>query len=123
MRLRLATGMRVVRYWRPTKEGDLSSEYVLVVRFTLNAGAAEGFDKLVAETVPLIAENEPGTLTYTVHVSTADPNVRIFYEAYADKAAFEAHEEQPHTKRFLKERGQYLDGFTVDFCTPLVGLG
>jgi quinol monooxygenase YgiN len=29
-------------------------------------------------------------------------------EVYRDRAAFEAHEDQPHTKRFLAERDRYL---------------
>ena len=91
----------------------------LVVRFHLNSGAAEGFDRLVAETVPEIAKHEPGTLIYTVHQVDEQPEQRIFYELYADRAAFDAHEEQPHTKRFLAERGQYLESYEVDFVAPI----
>lgn len=92
----------------------------LVVRFHLKPGAAEGFDQLVAETVPEIAKNEPGTLTYTVHGVEGEPNQRIFYELYADRAAFDAHEEQPHTKRFLAARGEYLASYDVDFVEPII---
>jgi len=92
----------------------------LVVRFHLKPGAAEGFDQLVAETVPEIAKNEPGTLTYTVHGVDGEPNQRIFYELYADRAAFDAHEEQPHTKRFLAARGEYLASYDVDFVEPII---
>jgi quinol monooxygenase YgiN len=92
----------------------------LVVRFHLKPGAAEGFDQLVAETVPEIGKHEPGTLTYTVHGVEGEPNQRIFYELYADRAAFDAHEEQPHTRHFLAERGQYLSSYDVDFIAPTV---
>lgn len=91
----------------------------LVVRFHLKPGAAEGFDQLVSETVPEIAKHEPGTLIYTVHGVEGEPNQRIFYELYADRAAFDAHEEQPHTKRFLSEREQYLTSHDVDFVAPI----
>ena len=90
----------------------------LAVRFTLNdEQSAAGFDALVAETLPKIRESEPDTLVYAVHTVEDKPLERIFYELYRDRAAFEAHEEQPHVKRFLAARGQYLDSVQVDFLT------
>lgn len=97
----------------------MSKGFGLVVRFHLKPGAAEGFDQLVAETVPEIAKHEPGTLIYTVHQVDGEANQRVFYELYADRAAFEAHEEQPHTRRFLTERAQYLSEYEVDFVAPI----
>jgi quinol monooxygenase YgiN len=87
----------------------------LVVRFTLKEGAAAGFDQLVQETVPQIDAKEPGTLVYAVHTVTDDPRVRCFYELYRDRAAFDAHEQQPHVKRFLAQREQYLETTEVDW--------
>jgi quinol monooxygenase YgiN len=89
--------------------------YGLVVTFTLVPGVEAGIDELVAETLPLIREREPGTLTYNVHALQGRPDQRVFYELYADEAAFHAHEEQPHVKRFLAERAAFLDTFTVAF--------
>ena len=48
---------------------------------------------------------------------------RIFYELYRDKAAFDAHEGQPHTRRYLAERDQYLAGTEVDWLTLQTGKG
>jgi quinol monooxygenase YgiN len=88
----------------------------LSVRFTLkDEAAADGFDALVAETLPHIRQSEPGTLVYAVHTVERKPLERIFYELYADRAAFEAHEEQPHVKRFLDARGAFLASVDVDF--------
>ncbi|MBB6121914.1 putative quinol monooxygenase [Nocardiopsis algeriensis] len=88
----------------------------LSVRFTLkDETAADGFDALVAETLPHIRRSEPGTLVYAVHTVEDRPLERIFYELYADRAAFEAHEEQPHVKRFLDSRGAFLASVDVDF--------
>jgi len=96
----------------------------LCVRFTcLDADSADRFDRLVAETVPQICTHEPGTILYTVHLVDGKPLERIFYELYRDRAAFDAHEEQPHTKRFLGARGQYLASHTVDFLTLQTGKG
>ena len=55
----------------------MAQHFGLVVRFHLNPGAAEGFDQLVAETVPEIGKNEPGTLIYAVHRVEGQPDQRI----------------------------------------------
>ncbi|WP_046469407.1 putative quinol monooxygenase [Allosalinactinospora lopnorensis] len=90
----------------------------LAVRFTLkDEDSAAGFDVLVAETLPQIRESEPGTLVYAVHTVQDKPFERIFYELYRDRAAFAAHEEQPHVKHFLREREKFLDSVEVDFLS------
>jgi quinol monooxygenase YgiN len=55
-----------------------------------------------------ITRNEPGTLVYITHTRSDNLNVRIFYECYRDHDAFLTHGQQPHTARFLRERGQHL---------------
>lgn len=96
----------------------------LSVRFTcIDADSAAGFDRLVHETVPEIRKHEPGTLVYAVHSVEGKPLERIFYELYADRTAFDAHEEQPHTRRFLEARKQYLASVDVDFLTLQIGKG
>ena len=72
----------------------------LCVRFTCkDQASAEAYDRLVAETVEGIKADEPGTLVYAVHTVEGQPLQRIFYELYRDRAAFEAHEAAPHTRR------------------------
>ncbi|MBO3737758.1 putative quinol monooxygenase [Actinoplanes flavus] len=102
----------------------MSRGFGLVVRFELrDEAAAAAFDALVSETEPEIERLEPDTLAYVVHTVPAEPLVRVFYELYADRAAFDFHEEQPHTKRFLAEREQYLSGLDVTFLQAESGKG
>jgi quinol monooxygenase YgiN len=95
----------------------------LVVRFALKQGAGEAFDRLTSQTVEQIRAHEPGTLVYAVHRVEGDPDARLFYELYRDRAAFDYHEAQPHTRTFLAERGQYLIGFDVDRLSITVAKG
>lgn len=96
----------------------------LCVRFTCkDEASAEAYDRLVAATVEDIKANEPGTLVYVSHLVDGQPLQRIFYELYRDKAAFEAHEAAPHTRRYLDQRGQYLASTEVDWLTPQTGKG
>jgi quinol monooxygenase YgiN len=98
--------------------------FALVVRFYLrDEEAAKGFDKLVEETVVKIRDSEPGTVIYAVHKVKDAPLSRIFYELYEDRDAFDVHERQEHTRRFLGERDQYLTGTRVEFLEPPVGKG
>jgi quinol monooxygenase YgiN len=94
-----------------------SAPFALVVRFTVSTGAETAFDDLVTETTAAIREREPGTLVYACHQVDGAPQMRIFYELYRDRSAFDAHEEQPHVKRFLAAREALLDAIEVDFMT------
>jgi quinol monooxygenase YgiN len=102
----------------------VSGEFGLVVRFELRSEqAAAGFDELVARTLPGIEAHEPGTLVYAVHAVPGEPAIRVFYELYVDRAAFDAHEQQPHTVRFLAEREHYLSSEQVTFLDAMASKG
>ena len=96
----------------------------LCVRFTCkDEPSAKAYDQLIAETIEAIKTNEPGTLVYASHLVEGQPLQRIFYELYSDKAAFNAHEAAPHTRRYLNERAQYLASTEVDRLTLQIGKG
>lgn len=90
----------------------------LVVRFELHPGQEAAFDDLVSRTVRAIAEHEPGTLVYATHTVAGSPSSRVFYELYADRAAFDAHEQTEHTRAFLAERQRFVASFEVAFLGP-----
>ncbi|CCF61622.1 antibiotic biosynthesis monooxygenase [Nocardia cyriacigeorgica] len=98
--------------------------FALVVKFELqDSDKAAAFDQLVTETVQAITEHEPGTLVYATHAVQGEPLSRIFYEVYRDREAFDEHERQPHTRRFLDRRGEFVADFRVEFLTPGVVKG
>lgn len=94
---------------------DVVGSYGLVVRFTVKTGSEAAFDELAADMVRHVRESEPGTSLYLCHQVVGQPQQRIFYELYRDRAAFDAHEDQLHTRRFLAARDELLDDITVDF--------
>ncbi|MFI9772447.1 putative quinol monooxygenase [Streptomyces sp. NPDC052415] len=99
----------------------MTGGFALIVRFTTrDADAAQAFDALVARTLEGI-RNEPGTLVYVSHIPQGEPLVRVFYELYADEAAFQAHEDQPHTREMLRDREQYLTATEVTFLGEQAG--
>jgi quinol monooxygenase YgiN len=84
--------------------------YGLVVRFELLEGHEDAFDALAEETTAAIRSSEPGTPVYLTHREAGSSGVRVFYELCRDEAAFKAHEESKHVRRFLAERAQHLRG-------------
>lgn len=56
--------------------------------------------------MPMV-EKEEGTLIYTLSQNTAD-NSLLMYEAYTDKAAFDAHLQQPYIQELLELFGSLL---------------
>ncbi|MGH3646173.1 MAG: putative quinol monooxygenase [Micromonosporaceae bacterium] len=93
--------------------------FALVVRFDCrDEEAAQEFDALTAEAVRRITEREPGTLIYATHRIEDEPLVRVFYEVYSDRAAFQAHEEAEHVKEFHAKKNPLLVSHRVEFLAP-----
>ncbi|MGW5655000.1 putative quinol monooxygenase [Streptomyces humi] len=97
------------------------SQMALCVRFTLRDGAGEAFDALVREAVEGVLEHEPGTLMYACSEVEGAPNQRLFFELYADRAAFEEHRRQPHVRHLLSQREQYAEKTEIDHLRPYAG--
>lgn len=91
--------------------------FALVVRFTVRPGSENAFDRLTEETASGVREREYGTLIYACHRVHGNPQQRIFYELYRNRAAFERHEAHEHVRRFLAERAAMLESTEVEFLT------
>lgn len=94
--------------------------YVLLVRFDLpDATAAAAFDRLAADTIPVIREREPGTITYDPYEVAGEPLARVFFEVYRDEQAHADHERQPHTADFLTAVRALVTSIRVERLSPL----
>jgi quinol monooxygenase YgiN len=73
--------------------------HCLAVRWTIKEGE---LDAVLAALAPLTEASraEPGCLMYQAHRSPDDANVIFLYEQYADEAAYQAHAESEHFKRY-----------------------
>jgi quinol monooxygenase YgiN len=70
------------------------------------AGKADALEALLIEQAAVIRKTEPGCVLYRVHRATGDPDAFLFYEIYADDAAFDAHRASPHLAQYRKRREQ-----------------
>jgi quinol monooxygenase YgiN len=101
----------------------LDRKFGLVVKFVLKAGHEDSFDNSVREMLSAVRDHEPGNLVFACHTVDGRPELRVFYELYTDRAAFDAHGAQPHTCRFLAERDQHVDHLEADFLELTYGKG
>ncbi len=74
--------------------------YVVTVKFTLAAGAAEPFLALMHAQAKNSLELEPGCHQFDVCTDPGDAGIVFLYELYADEAAFQIHLASAHFKQF-----------------------
>ncbi len=76
----------------------------VVARIRAAKGKGAALAALLAEQVAVVRRAEPGCLAYRLHRSTNDPDLFLFYEMYADDAAFEIHRKAPHLAAYRARR-------------------
>lgn len=69
-------------------------------------------NELRAATLPLVAKvrREPNNLMYFLHEDREKPGHFIFYEIFASRADFEAHNVTPHVKAWFAKLPELADG-------------
>ena len=72
----------------------------IIARRIIKPDCIEAFEALAAELVRE-SRKEPGCLSYTLNRSTQDPRIHMFIEAWADRAAIEAHNASAHFTRLV----------------------
>lgn len=96
----------------------------LVARFMLREDRVSDFDLLTADVIAAVRASEPTTLVYAAHKVEGQPAQRLFYEVYEDRAGFDSHESQEHTRRFLAAREDcFAAPPEVDFLTLTLDKG
>jgi autoinducer 2-degrading protein len=73
------------------------------VNCRIKAGQIERLMKELLANAKAARETEPGCLQFDVLVDPKDPARLMLYEVYKDEAAFEAHQQAPHFKRYLEQ--------------------
>lgn len=83
--------------------------YSVVAEVTAKPGKA---DELRAATLPLIAlvRSDPKNLVYFLQEDRAAPGHFIFYEIFANKADFEAHNAMPYVQDWFKKLPDLAQG-------------
>ena len=81
-----------------------SNAVTVVARLRAAPGKGDALAALLTEQVGVVRNAEPGCLAYRLHRSTQDPDLFVFYETYADAAAFELHRNAPYIAAYRERR-------------------
>lgn len=76
----------------------------VIAKIRAAKGKGDALAALLSEQVRAVLEAEPGCLVYRAHRSTHDPELFLFYEMYADDAAFDLHRNAPHLAAYRQRR-------------------
>ena len=76
--------------------------FVLVVNIRIKPDQVARFTPMVLENARA-ARKEPGCRQFEVLVDPKDKAKVMLFEVYDDEAAFEAHQQTPHFKKYLAE--------------------
>ena len=77
--------------------------YILAVTWTAKPGNEEQVRGILRE-MHTASNQEPGCLTYEVHVDPDDARQFFIYEVYNDEAGLEAHQETAHFRELVLEK-------------------
>jgi (4S)-4-hydroxy-5-phosphonooxypentane-2,3-dione isomerase len=84
--------------------------FALIVEFDIKPDGLDKFKALIAENARDSVKNEPGCLLFDVCQDEANPNRIVLYEIYKDTAAFDAHREMAHVKKFFGAAKELIAG-------------
>jgi quinol monooxygenase YgiN len=82
----------------------------VIATLKVKAGQEETLVAGMKKMIEHVRAHEPGTKTYLLHRSAADPTTFLVYEVYTDQTAFAAHGASEPMKEFFKLAGGILDG-------------
>ncbi len=82
----------------------MSNVLTVVARLRAAKGKGDVLAALLAEQAVVVLKAEPGCRVYRVHRSTRDSELFLFYEMYADDAAFELHRKAAHLAAYRERR-------------------
>jgi quinol monooxygenase YgiN len=85
----------------------------VIFRVKMKPGKEEEALAQFRKMVESVEANEPGTLVYAFHRPQDDPSEIVFWEAYADDAAFKAHMGTAHMGEMRGFFGELFDTTTV----------
>lgn len=83
---------------------DTDLLYGRIAIYTLLDSGADEFDRLADQVVEQVRTGEPETLAYVVHSVPSAPLQRILYQLYADREAYDRHQERPYVTDFESRR-------------------
>ena len=80
------------------------TQVTIVAKVRAAPGKGDELAAFLTEQCSAVRANEPGCLAYRLHRADDDPDLFLFYEAFVDDAAFEAHRHSPLLAEYRRRR-------------------
>jgi quinol monooxygenase YgiN len=93
--------------------------YVLTVEVEIDSDHREDYKAVINRQARMSVEREEGCLVFDVAVSSEDPSRFLLYEIYRDRAAFDLHVQQPHSKENGAKTKPWIRNQTIRIWTKL----
>jgi quinol monooxygenase YgiN len=87
-----------------------ASPVTVVARVKVRSGSEQAAEAAFRRHIDHVRREEPQTLVYVMHRSRKDPTTFLFYERYADAAAFDRHGKSAAMQGLFRELTPLLDG-------------
>jgi autoinducer 2-degrading protein len=82
--------------------------FVLVVNVEIKSDQVDRFMAMALENAKAARETEPGCRQFDILVDPSDRKKVMFYEVYDNEAAFQAHQQTAHFKKYFDQALGYL---------------
>jgi quinol monooxygenase YgiN len=91
-----------------------------IARITVDSLQAADYRKLLKEQMDAAVRLEPGVISYSVYADKADPSKLTILEVYADSAAYLAHRETPHFKKYKSATKEMVKSLELSEVSPVL---
>jgi len=86
----------------------------VIAKLQAGEGKADELRAVLEEMIANVKQHEAGqAVTYSLHTTSEDASLFMFYEQYASEAAFAAHGQTDHMKAFGAKLGGLIGGRPV----------
>jgi quinol monooxygenase YgiN len=92
----------------PHKENPMS--VTLIAKIKAKSGSEGQLQEAFQDMIKKVRAAEPGCQAYILHKANDDPTQFVWYETYADQAAFDNHRKTEHMKEMGGRIANLLDG-------------
>jgi quinol monooxygenase YgiN len=95
--------------------------YVLTVEVEIEADYRDAYKTIIDRQARTSVEHEEGCLVFDVSTSPEDPTRFLLYEVYRDRAAFDAHLQELHSRENGAMVKPWIRSQTIRFWTLVSG--
>ena len=82
----------------------------LIAKIKAKPGSEQQLEEAFRDMIKKVRAAEPGCQAYILHKSNQDATQFVWFETYADQAAFDAHRKTDHMKEMGARIANLLDG-------------